>query len=283
MSLEPTNVRHDDDIDLSLVINRTVRFVNTYRIWLITLPLAGLLTGIVFYFALPRSYHSSLIANSEVMSNAEQIQILDTWDRLIEKREYGILAQQLKLPESVLAHLNYIKGAELQKTFSENNPNAFSIEISVDEINAIDEVEKGMLYGLENNEYVRKRVAIRKKKFQTLIRETETEIKKLEASKLQIENVIQGTIKLTTPVLLDPSGVSEEIITLNEKMLDYQEKLLLSDDIQVLQHFFKFRKPESPKLSVCLGLGFLTGFVLAMLSAVILDLRSKITPSKILS
>jgi hypothetical protein len=143
--------------------------------------------------------------------------------------------------------------------------------VRVREVNILNELEKGIRYGLENNEYVRQRTELHRKKWQTLICQVDTEISTLQVSKTQIENLIQGQGRPAASLLIDSSAISEQMIALQIKRLEYGEELAFVADLQVLQHFFKFYEPESPRLLLCLAVGGLAGLILALLLGTVKD------------
>ena len=66
------------------------------------------------------------------------------------------------------------------------------------------------------------------------------------------------------------------MISLNEKLLTYQDELKFAHAVEVFHKFEKFEKPLSPKLFKLLVLGFIAGFAIGYLLSVFSYLKKKI-------
>jgi hypothetical protein len=52
--------------------------------------------------------------------------------------------------------------------------------------------KKGLVYGFENNAYIKERLDVKKAAFRELIDKTSAEIQKLDSTKKIVENIISG-------------------------------------------------------------------------------------------
>lgn len=265
-----------DDIDLLLLIERVVLFFKRYKWVFIAAIIAGLASGIYFYRSLPKIYTSRLIAHSFFLTNQEHIQIIDTWNQLLGKHEYASLTTLFNCSENILHPLKSIKGDEIQKVFSPNNPNGFIIEVNVTDISILDSLEPAIVNGLENNGYVKQRIAYKRTNLIQQIERTTTEIKRLDSTR----NIIEGSVRKNElhndNAVSDLAGVYGQLTEMNEKLANYKEQLQFSSAIQVLQGFSKIKQPSGPRLFVWLFLGLVFFLSIAYVYALMNSVNEKL-------
>jgi hypothetical protein len=265
-----------DDIDLLLLIEGTMLFFRRYKWVYIIATVLGLLSGILVYKSLAKIYTSSMVVHSFLLTNQEQIRITENWSSLLGKGETGALATIFNCDESILRLVKKIKAEEIQKVFGTTNPHGFSIYVNVTDNSILDELQKGIVYGFENNEYVRDRLKTKRDRLTTLIEETGTEIKRLDSTKRIMESIIAGKAQSGSPIIIDGSSINRQLIEMNEKLLAYKEDLKYTSAVQVLQSFSKFRRPTGPKLVPWLVIGLMAFLSLAFLYTLYSSLREKI-------
>jgi hypothetical protein len=257
----------DDELDLLMLLRKIISFIRDYGKLLLISAAAGLFAGIAIYFTLPKSYSAKMILHSVILTNTEQIEIIDNWTELLQKNELNQVAADFGCDPLLLNGLNSIEGHELDKSPSLNNPNGFVVEVFVKDTGIVDRLQKSIVYGLQNSEYLKARVKVRKANFIELIEKVKLEINKLDSTKRSIENSINNKSKSSSSFIIDVSSVNSQMIGFNEKLLQYQEQLQFVDAIQVVKGFSKSGKPVSHKrLVFFIGLtgGFALGFALAL-------------------
>src|SRR5687767_8187630 len=94
MSTAPRNIiyQQSEDIDLLLLAERSIGFFKSYKWLFITAAFAGLIAGYLFYRSMPVVYKSRLVVHSYVLTNQEQLQIVNNWNQLLKKGEHAVLA-----------------------------------------------------------------------------------------------------------------------------------------------------------------------------------------------
>jgi hypothetical protein len=268
-----------EDIDLFLLIERSILFFRKYRWVFIIAILLGISSGIFFFASIPKTYKSRMIVHSYMLTNQEEIQIINNWNELLKKKEYNALSTAFHCDENLLSKVKQIKAREIQQVFSPINPNGFTIDVLVTDNAILDELQNRLIYGFENNAYIKKRLDVKKAEYKELIEKTSAEIQKLDSTKRIVENIIGGKGSSSSSLIIDGSSVNRQLIEMNEKLLSFKEGLEFSNAVQVLQNFEKFRKPEGPKLIPWLVMGllvFLTiGYVYALISSIKQGLRSR--------
>lgn len=269
-----TNKTKSDELDVIVLIQKALSFFDRFKIILLSFPIAGLAIGLYFYLNSPKQYPTRLIVHSRFLSNQEEIEIIDNWKEMLSKRGKNELAAVMNCNAGVIEKLNNISAEEILKVYASDNPNGFIIKVSVTDTSVLDDLQKGIVHGLNNGLYVREKLAIRKARDNDLIKRTTEEIEKLNASKALVDRLMQTTSKNTAPVMIDISRSSAEMIDLNEKLLSYQEDLKFLTGVQVLENFSK-GKLERHGLLKFPFLGAATGLFIGYLISLLLFVRQK--------
>ena len=265
---QPPADNSKDDLDLVTLAARIFNFFGNYGRTITLFSLAGLLAGLACYMFIPKKYASSLLLHSFTLTNTEQINIIENWNNLLKAKEYKALAAHFNCDESTVEKIIRIRASEIQKLYIPNNPNGFLVEVLVKDNAVLDSLGDRIVYGLENSDYIRARLATRRSDLTQLINSVNTEIIKLDSTKRNIENNINHNSPNGASYIIDVSSINTQMIGLKEKLLSYQAELKFSNAVQVLHKFEKFEKPDSPKLlkSILLGLigGFSFGYVFSL-------------------
>jgi hypothetical protein len=252
--------RRNDDLDLMDIVRNFASFIRNSAKIIIPFGLIGLLLGITLYVISPNQYISKLVLRSFVLTNQEHIQVIAGWNDLLRNKERALVAQTLNCDNEVINKLSRVTAEEIVKANPDGNLYGFIITVQVGDTSILNELQKGIIFGLENNEYVRERVAIKKANLKILINKVSDEIRKLDSVKANVENALRNNSDgKTSSFLIDAGDINNEIIQLNEKLLKYQEDLKFSNAVEVLQKFNKLSKPILPKKSTLLPLGLFTG------------------------
>ena len=269
-----------EDIDLLLLLERLLAFGKKYsRVFILAIVL-GLATGFFFYRIIPTTYQSRLVLHSFVLTNPEQLQIVNNWDKLLKQKEYETLASLLHCRKELLNGVKQLKAKEIQQAFTPSNPNGFTIDVLVTNNNLLDSLQPALVYGFENSEYIKEKLEARRTVMRELIVKTTHEIARLDSTKKIIENIIAGNGRSSSPLLLDGSGSNKQLIEMNEKLLGFKETLQFTNAVQVLQSFSKFNKPDGPKLLPWLLIGALAFTCIAWAGAVLHSINKKLVLRK---
>jgi hypothetical protein len=269
------NEKSNDEVDLMYLLSKTLYFFRRFGRIIFGSSLIGLCLSILFYWLSPKLYSSNLILQSTLYSNEEQSQIIKNWSALLNDNEHEILSQLLNCSPQLIKKLKSLSSDQIQKSASQT-PNGFIVKVLITDNLILDSLQKSIVYGLENNNYIRERTIIRKANFIEMIHRVRTEIHKLDSTKALIENVINNKIRNTSPVIIDISSINTQLIQLNEKLLSYQEELKFVNPIHVLQNFTKFNRPKSPRLLKCILIGLFLGAFLGSMISLYLYLLNKL-------
>lgn len=249
-----------DDLDLITLVERIFSFCRKYGRLIAISSIAGMLAGLLLYSILPKRYSSTLLLHSFTLTNTEHINIIENWNELLKKGEYAALSKDFNCDPETLKKVSKITASEIQKLYIQNNPNGFMVEVLVKDTAVLDTLQKGIIHGLEAGEYIKEKLDTKKSNLKQLIEKVKIEIIKLDSTKKNIENSINNNTKSSSSFIIDVSNITSQMMSLNEKLLGYQEELKFANAVQVLHNFAKFKNPESPKLFKSLVLGFIAGF-----------------------
>jgi hypothetical protein len=265
-----------EDIDLLVLLERTVLFFRRYK-WIFLLALVlGLASGYLTWQRLPRIYKSRMVLHASILSNQDYIEIINNWNGLLTTGNQDQLASSLGIPSEELDQVKEIKASEIQKIFTPTNPNGFCVDVIITDNGVLDDLQKGILNGLDNVDYLKKQLASRRENLTILIGEVKTEVAKLDSTKARVEQMLRGNTNRSNSLMIDISGLNNQLIELNEKLLNYKQDLKFTNSAQVLQNFNKFNRPAGPNLIVWLGLGTLSFLAIAYIYALFHSVNRKL-------
>jgi len=265
-----------DDLDLINLLGSIFSFFRNYGRRIAIFSIAGMLAGFALYRISPKQYASTLLLHSSILTNTEYINIIENWNGLLKNGEYAALGERLNCDPAMLKKLGKITAAEIQKLYIPNNPNGFEVTALVKDNTILDSLCKGIIYGFENTDYIKARLASRRSILASLIDIVKIEIVKLDSTKKSIGYNISSNNQHASSFIIDISTINSQVIGLNEKLLGYQDELKFSNAVQVFHKFEKFEKPVAPKLFKLLVLGFIGGFAIGYLLSLFIFLRKRL-------
>ena len=104
-----------DELDLIVVVERMVAFINRFFYILIIFPTIGIIAAFVLFLSTQRKYTSELVLHSYVLTNLENIQLIENWKTLLRKKEYNTLADAWNSNPDLIKKVNKISTEEIQK------------------------------------------------------------------------------------------------------------------------------------------------------------------------
>ena len=273
---QPVYESKDDDLDVMNLVRSTFSFFRTYGRRIAIFSITGMLIGYLLFKLSPNLYESTLLLHTSTLSNTEQINIIENWNDLLRNGEYTTLAEHFNCNPDILKNVAKISAAEIQKSYVPNNPNAFIVTAIVKDNSVLDSLSNGMIYGFENNDYIKAKLDSKRSNLAALIDKVKIEISKLDSTKKSIAYNINNSNPHSSSFIIDISTINVQMIVLNEKLLAYQDELKFAHAVELFHKFEKFEKPVSPKLFRMLVLGFIGGFAIGYLSSVFSYLKKKL-------
>jgi hypothetical protein len=272
-----TTTQEPEEIDLLRLLERAIRFCRQFKWIFLAALLAGILGGWLMYSkVIPVTYKSRLVLHSNILTNPEQIQIVNNWNKLLKQREYASLAAALGCRPEILYHTKGLTAKEIQQAFTPNNPNGFTIDAIVTDQSILDSLQSALLNGFDKGSYIKQRLEIKKENLKELIIRTREEIGKLDSTKKNMEAIIGGYGRSSSSVIIDGTSINRQLIEMHEKLLGYQESLRFTSAVYVLQGFSQFNKPDNPKLIPWIFIGVFVFMSLAITYAILSKLFAKL-------
>ncbi|MBL0268309.1 MAG: hypothetical protein IPP99_06525 [Chitinophagaceae bacterium] len=272
-----TTPQPTEEIDLLRLLERGIRFFRQFKWIFLTALLAGIVGGWFMYSkVIPVTYKSRLVLHSNILTNPEQIQIVNNWNKLLKQQEYSSLAQALGCGPEILYRTKGLTAKEIQQAFTPTNPNGFTIDAIVTDQSILDSLQSALLNGFDKGSYIKQRLEIKKANLTELIIRTREEISKLDSTKKNMEALIGGYGHSSSSVIIDGTSINRQLIEMHEKLLGYQESLRFTSAVYVLQGFSQFNKPDNPKLLPWLFIGVFVCMSLAIAFALLSSLLKKL-------
>ena len=265
-----------DELDLIVLVEKLVSFIRRFFMILRGFTVLGILAALIIFLSTPRKYTSELVLHSYILTNLENIQIIENWKDLLKKKEYSTLAVIWNCPADIPKKVSKMSTEEIQKLYVQDNPHGFIVRVIVKDTSILDQLQQSIVYGLENTEYVKERLISKRASLIELIEKVKGEITKLDSTKLAVENILNNKNKSSSSLFVDITSINSGIISLNEKLLGYQEDLKFANAIQVLQRFNKFSKPESRQGPLLFILGATIGLLMGYLVSLFISVRQKL-------
>jgi hypothetical protein len=260
-----TDTGQDDEVDLVLIVTQIIHFFNrNLKVFFLFITI-GLLAGTTAFFLLPKVYKVSMLADSRILKGEEVAAVVDSWLVLIKKNEHNLLAKKLNISSEDAANIKYIEAEESKKVYADKARSAFLIKLELFDNSSLDSVQSGIIYGLKNSSYIRRRVETQRENLELLKDKISNEIEELNSVKLALRNLLKSGSNNSNPFLTDPGTINLQIVSLYERNLQIAENLKFIDEIQIIEGFTKYSKPDSPKLIICLIGGLAVGIMLAFI------------------
>ena len=257
-----------DEIDLGELLLKLFKIVNRNKFTLLILTALGVALGTLNYYLKEPIYESSMMLRSDILTEAYSETLTDNLKRLIQERNDALLSEKLSITAEEASHLVDIKVESVEEA---NTPVGavkniiFLISVEITDNGILENLQAGIVNFLENNEFVKKRIDLRRKRFEALVSQVNVEIKEIDSLKKRMNEGIIYNQQGANLVVLDPSNVYEKALSLFKEELTYQENLELIDSIQLIEGFTAFKNPIAPRLSISGGSGLLVGLFLALI------------------
>ena len=265
----------EDEVDLFILLDKVIRFIKRFGFLILIAGGLGLIAALGFYYLAPKKYSSRLILRPSTLTNLEYMQIVNTWNDLLYSKDYDLLAASMNIEPRILHNVNTLSADEIQKLYVEKNPYGFIVHVNTSDTSILNTLQSGIVYGLENNEYVKQRVAYKRESLQQLIGNISNEIKALDSTKREVEKLLNTTNGNSNSLIVDISNINSAKVELNEKLSEYEEELRFTSAVHVIQQLNHLKKSERLKLRYLLPAGLIGGTFIGILIASILLLIGK--------
>jgi hypothetical protein len=254
----------NDDVDLSIVVRKMVRFFTINGKLLIIASLTGLFCGIIIHVSFPKQYEAKLLMESTVLSNLEQSELIEDLGHLA-RRHNDLLQQQFNCPPAIAQNIMGLSIDQLSTT--PDGVSSFIVTVNIKDTSLLHGVQDALLNGLRNNDFVKQKVAIRMASLEKEIEQAEGEITKLDSPKVFIESLVHAEKKDNGPLIVNVADISRQKVEIAERLAGYKERLAFGKGVSLVLGYSTVYGPK-PGLLTLLAAGLIAGFIIGYLVAV---------------
>jgi hypothetical protein len=263
-------VQETPELDLMELLAKCISFLKKYARLIAVFFMAGILAGVAIYQVLPKIYTSSMILQPALLTNAEQINTINSWNGILKERQYEELARRFNTSPTVISKVKSITAEDAAShgpSSGTNNFTAFSVQLKVTDPSVFPTIQKGILYALENGDYVREKLAAQKSNYKALIQVTTQELNRLDSMRSAIERTLVAPRQATGSVIMDVSDLNRTTVALHTRLLQLKDSLNFAEAAHILQHFYTPNRHNEPKLFKIVGMGAAAGLIIGFIVA----------------
>ena len=262
---------NSEEIDLLVVVERAFAFLTRYKKILVIFTLIGGILGVVLNKVKQKSFESTLILHSQLLSDAEEIAIVTHWNEMLQEEDVSVLKKLMHCDDSLLDQIRTLSAATIQ-----NLPggSAFTIDVTVKKPDILPDLQTALVFGLQNSDYVREKVAIRKTNLLDMIATLNKEIGRIDS--FDSYSSYRSGPKPGGTTVLNLSDTNSRRVILQQRLNDSRDALKFINPIQVLQDFPINEKPRGMRLSAMGAIGAAAGLFIGFLLALYYDLKISI-------
>ena len=250
--------RNKDEVDLMEVFLKILNAIRS-NFWLIILSfIVGTVLGLGFYYSTAKVYESKMVVSSAILTSSFTEALVDKINRHRREANSKAIQDLLNCNAETAKSLVGLEIDKLSQVDDLKETDKFMVTARVLNQEILPDLQNGLVFYLENNEYVKVRVEQNKKYLEQVISKVNAEIKDMEEFK---QSLTDGTFFKAAGgnVMFDPTTVHSKILDLTKERINLQNSLELSNSVQVIEGFTKFQRPSSPGLLVSLVSGSFVG------------------------
>lgn len=253
-----------DEIDLVELLARLVRVLRRNAILISVCVVVSLGLTVWIGLTAPKVYESRMMLYTSILTESYCEQLAMNLRALIKDENYELLAQRLKISEDQASMLRAvdIEGA-LEGAANEMDRNFIVVVVRTLDNSILPDLQEGVMQYISQKDFVKVRTEEKRRFYEGLIARVGEEIEKLEDVK---ERIGAGDYRqISGMVMVNPADVYKQTVELYREKFTLEEELRLVNSVQLVEGFSPLNRHVSPKLSLLLPAGLVSGFLLAFL------------------
>lgn len=282
-----------EEIDFLEVIKNTLKVYKKWKKFLLYCLIIGTLLGGLFFFFTPKTYLTRMYVASNLLKGPSFIILMDDLQKHLKERNYGEVSAYLGLDIETVKKIDKVE-VYSAKNFAEKefndlitqadnddekelNNSEFVIQALISDNLVAKQLEKGIIYYLENNTFSKMKSKQRKDGLRAVRTRLRSELSELDSLRYSLNDMYtnKGKFGESSIIMSDPSAIYNNILNL------FRTEITTNDDINtpdiiIVQGFTTFKKQHSPKLSICLMVGFFGSLVFSIFYIVYSELKRKL-------
>jgi hypothetical protein len=250
--------KNTDEIDL---LELFLKALNIFRanFWLIlSFFLLGVGLGLVSYYTSKKVFENKLVVSSGILTQSYSTILVNNLNKHLSENNLNAVKSILRISDDAIKQIRIININSVIEADASKENDRFIITAEVYDESILPDLQKGLIFYLENNEFVKVRVDQNKQYLKQVISKLDEEIRDLETLKAKISN---GNFFQETKgsVMFDPTTVNSKILELTKEKINLQNAFTLANSVHVIEGFTEFKKPNKPRLMVSMLSGALIG------------------------
>ena len=275
-----------EELNLKQLFTDFVNFISRNKKILCVFIIFGIISVVVFQNLKPSYYETQAICMSgiaeyerieqlEELSQRTAVDLINYLQINISNKDHDQLALLLDISAQTASNIKSIEAEQLyQQDMNEKfyALNKFEVRLSVFDNNIINDIQKGLIYYFNNNNFIKDYHEMYLNSSNSLVSEIKDEMNvlsnmRLEGAKNNLDlssvNIISGK---------DENTISNQIISLAQLKEEIKTNQMLLNPLVFVQDFAKTNKTERDLLVWCLLSGFIS-LLFGMLFAYIRELQ----------
>jgi hypothetical protein len=253
-----------EDIDLEKVFYKLILTVKKFFPLTFICIIVGALLGFLYSNVSKKIYGSKMLISSYVLTQSYAKELINNVNLFIQEEDIELLQLRLNLTREVamdMVRINAEGGLDDVNLLEEKDRVFVKITAQMKDPEKFKDLEKGLIYYLENNEYTKRLSEQRKNGYMETIALMDKQISDLEELRKQ---VLSGELdKKNNKLSIDPGMIGSALIQSIERKSQAQQDLILKQGVQLVDGFATFAEPKWPRTSTSIWLGIAFGIFIA--------------------
>jgi hypothetical protein len=259
-----------DEVDLLELLLKGVNAFRANFLLIISFFLVGIGLGFISFFTERKVFENRMVVSSTILTKSYGTILIDKLNKHLSENNVQSLTEDLKISPETVAAVRHLKIEPITEADESKETDRFIIIAETYNQDKLADLQNGLVYYFENNEFAKIRENQNKEFLKQVISKLDQEIKDMEDFKLRL---FKGDFLQSAKgnVMFDPTSVNSKIVDLTKEKLNFQNSFALANSVYIIEGFTPFEKPSKPKLSVSLAAGAFSGLILV---AIVLGIKS---------
>jgi hypothetical protein len=252
------------DLDLEKVFYRMILTVKRFIILIAICLIIGGMLGYLYSNVSKKIYGSKMLISSYVLTNSYAHQLVDNLNLVVQEGNLELLQSKLKVSPEVAGNIVKISAEAAMEdvhALDEKDRVFVKILVQMKDASGFRELEEGLLFYLENNEYAKNISSRKKAAYEEAIRVLDKQIADLETSH---NNQLAGKNSDA-----DPGMIGRALVETVRQKIETETDLATKVGVHVVDGFTAFSEPQWPRRSTSIGLGLALGVFVAFVIIII--------------
>lgn len=281
------------EISLEQILSDVVMFFDRNKKLILAITLVAVIGVFLFQKLKPSFYETTAIATSgisayeripvtaqkqkdeDILNQRTSINIINNLQLDVKKEDYKSIAYKLNISEEISSTIKFIEAEQLLREDKDgkfHNTPKFQINLLIRDFESTIDIQEGLRYYFNNNEYVKRYKEVFNATNKNLIEDINTEIDALkEIRKNEDVSITMSSFRVFSQS--EDYQISNQII----ELYNHKNRIITQNLIQPLDYVQEFTQTEIAEREVVVWgstIGFLA-FILSIIIAIIREIKQK--------